>query len=298
MTQSLHQSVNSVDAPWEAPEDEGPTKGGGQAGGVLGRAGRWLVATGRGRILLTVVNIAVFGVLWETVVQVTDVRPVFLPALSSIWHELHVMIGEGIYFPTVRSSVWYYAWTMLLSIVIAIPLGMGVGSFSALDRTLGPYLWAAFMTPRIVFIPVILLWLGINEWGKLGIILTSTVPPMAVVVLDGAKTVDASLVKVARSFGAGRLQTLRKVVMPASMPFVGTGLRLGFARGLVGLFAAELFTASEGLGYVMYQASRQFNGSRVFVMLLTFLVLSLLTVGATSALEKRLSRWRGEGATL
>lgn len=259
---------------------------------------RWLVSTGKGRVVLTVVNVTLFGVLWETVVQLSGVRPVFLPALSGIWAELQVLVDEGLYFSTVGSSAGYYAWTMVLSVIVGLPLGMIVGSIRALDRTLGPFVWAAFMTPRIVFVPVILLWLGINEWGKLGIILTSTVPPIAVVVLDGAKTVDASLVKVGKSFGATRLQTLRKIVMPATMPFVGTALRLGFARGLVGLFAAELFTASEGLGFVMYQASREFNGERVFVMLLTFLVLSLLTVSATSGLEKRLSRWRGEGAML
>lgn len=262
------------------------------------RMGRWLVSSTSGRLLLTVVNVTIFAALWETIVRVAGIQPIFLPALSGIWGELHVMVDQGIYWNTVGSSVWYYLATMFLSVVVAVPLGLMVGAIPTLDRTLGPYVWAAFMTPRIVFIPVILLWLGINEWGKLGIILVSTVPPIAVVILDGAKTVDASLVKVGRAFGASRIQTLRKIVTPATMPFVGTALRLGFARGLVGLFAAELFTASEGLGFVMYQASRQFNSERVFVMLLTFLVLSLATVSATSALENRLSKWRADGASL
>lgn len=262
------------------------------------RFGRWLLSSSAGRLLLTVVNVTIFAALWETIVWAADIQPIFLPALSGIWAELQVMLDQGIYWDTVGSSVWYYLGTMLLSVVVAVPLGLLVGAIPTLDRTLGPYVWAAFMTPRIVFIPVILLWLGINEWGKLGIILTSTVPPISVVILDGAKTVDASLVKVGRAFGASRIQNLRKIVTPATMPFMGTALRLGFARGLVGLFAAELFTASEGLGFVMYQASRQFNSERVFVMLLTFLVLSLATVSATSALEKRLSRWRADGAAL
>lgn len=289
MTQGVQEATAADDV---GAEPQGPHDP------VLRRAGRWLVSSRPGRILLTVVNVAIFGALWETIVQVADIQPIFLPALTAIWGELHVLLDEGLYWSTVGSSVTYYAWTMVLSVAIAVPLGLLVGAIPTLDRTLGPYVWAAFMTPRIVFIPMILLWLGINEWGKLGILLTSTVPPIAVVILDGAKTVDASLVKVGKAFGASRIQTLRKIVTPATIPFLGTAMRLGFARGLVGLFAAELFTASEGLGFVMYEASRQFNSERVFVMLLTFLVLALTTVSTTSALEKRLSRWRADGASL
>lgn len=291
MTQGLQEEPHAAHEEAVSPKSE-------HARGPLRRLGGWSVSSTSGRLLLTVVNVMVFAALWETIVRAADIQPIFLPALSGIWAELQVMLDQGIYWDTVGSSVWYYLATMVLSVAVAVPLGLMVGAIPTLDRTLGPYVWAAFMTPRIVFIPVILLWLGINEWGKLGIILTSTVPPIAVVILDGAKTVDASLVKVGRAFGATRIQTLRKIVTPATMPFVGTALRLGFARGLVGLFAAELFTASEGLGYVMYQASRQFNSERVFVMLLTFLVLSLATVSATSAFEKRLSRWRADGASL
>lgn len=291
MTQSLQDGTQGA-----SPEVTTVDTGTGES--PARRLGRWLVSTTPGRLLLTVVNVTIFAALWETIVWAAEIQPIFLPALSGIWDELQIMLDQGIYWDTVGSSVWYYLATMLLSVVVAVPLGLLVGAIPTLDRTLGPYVWAAFMTPRIVFIPVILLWLGINEWGKLGIILTSTVPPIAVVILDGAKTVDASLVKVGRAFGASRIQTLRKIVTPATMPFLGTALRLGFARGLVGLFAAELFTASEGLGFVMYQASRQFNSERVFVMLLTFLVLSLTTVSLTSALENRLSRWRADGASL
>lgn len=290
MTQGVHDATSAADMDAFVGEE--------QQEPALRRMGRWLVTDRWGKLLVTVVNVTLFGVLWQTITVVADLPTIFLPSLTGIWGELQVLLDEGLYWSTVGSSVTYYVWTMVLSVAIAVPLGLLIGAIPTLDRTLGPYVWAAFMTPRIVFIPMILLWLGINEWGKLGILLTSTVPPIAVVVLDGAKTVDASLVKVGKAFGASRVQTLRKIVAPATIPFLGTAMRLGFARGLVGLFAAELFTASEGLGFVMYEASRQFNTERVFVMLLTFLVLALSTVSATSSLEKRLSRWRADGASL
>jgi NitT/TauT family transport system permease protein len=171
-------------------------------------------------------------------------------------------------------------------------MGLAIGGIRILDRIFHPYIWAIYTTPRLILMPLILLWVGINDAARIVIIVLSAVPATLVVVMEGVKTVDGSLLRAARAFGAGRVSLFRSVVFPATVPFIATGVRMGVSRGLIGLFIGELFTAATGIGYILTLASKTFNSARAFGVLFIFVLFCVAMVSLSQLLERKVSQWR------
>jgi NitT/TauT family transport system permease protein len=181
---------------------------------------------------------------------------------------------------------------MVISIVIAVPLGLFIGGVRIVDKIASPYIWAIYTTPRLILMPLVLLWVGINDTARIVIIVLSAVPATLVVVMEGVKTVDNSLLRAARTFGASRYRLFRSVVMPSTVPFIATGIRMGVSRGLIGLFIGELFTAANGIGYIISLSTKTFNSAQTFAMLFVFVFFCVAMVGLTQLLERKVSVWR------
>jgi NitT/TauT family transport system permease protein len=248
--------------------------------------------TTRQKIVITIVNLALFCSAWEAITRIFDMPSLLVPRFSAVVAELPVMIDEGVLWTNSAISLKMYFIGMAISIVIAIPFGLLVGGVKWIDRLLSPYIWALYTLPRLILMPFVLLWVGINDSARITLIVLSAVPAILVVVMEGVKTTDASLLRAARSFGARRLDAVRAVVLPSMVPHIATGVRMGVSRGLLGLFIGELFTASAGIGFVMVTASRQFDSARVYLILFLFIGFSVALVGLTQWLENRASRWR------
>lgn len=250
---------------------------------VYTRKQRWIIGT---------VNLATFFLIWQIAATTTDIPQLFLPSVTDVFRELREMHEEGILWNNLAISAWIYVVGMVISIVIAVPLGLLIGGVRILDRILAPYVWAVYTTPRLILMPLILLWVGINDTARIVIIVLSAVPATLVVVMEGVKTVDNSLIRAAKSFGASRFRLFRSVVLPSTVPFVATGIRMGVSRGLIGLFIGELFTAANGIGYIITLASKTFNSARTYGMLLIFIMFCVAMVGLSQLLERKVSAWR------
>ncbi|MGH8825517.1 MAG: ABC transporter permease [Jiangellaceae bacterium] len=244
------------------------------------------------RWIIGIINITAFFVLWQVAATTTDIPQLFLPSVTDVFRELGEMHDEGILWNNLAISAWIYIVGMAISIAIAVPLGLFIGGVRAVDRVVAPYVWAIYTTPRLILMPLVLLWVGINDTARVVIIVLSAVPATMVVVMEGVKTVDNSLLRVARSFGAGRVNLFRFVVLPSTVPFVATGIRMGVSRGLIGLFIGELFTAATGIGYIITLASKTFNSARTYGMLLIFILFCVAMVGLSQLLERKASAWR------
>jgi taurine transport system permease protein len=247
------------------------------------RKQRWLIGT---------VNLTVFFTVWQLIATYTDVPKLFLPSVTEVWGQLVGLHEQGLLWGNLGISLWIYVVGMVISIVIAVPLGLFIGGIKAVDRIASPYIWALYTTPRLILMPLILLWVGINDTARIVIIVLSAVPATLVVVMEGVKTVDNSLLKAARSFGASRLRLFRSVALPATVPFVATGIRMGVSRGLIGLFIGELFTAANGIGYIIALSSKTFNSAQTYAMLFIFVFFCVAMVGLTQLLERKASVWR------
>ena len=181
---------------------------------------------------------------------------------------------------------------MAIGLFFGIPMGFATGGIKVLDRIFGPYLWTLYSLPRIILIPIIFLWVGINNNARLAIVIISVIPQVAVVVMDGVKTTSYHLVQVGRAFGANRWQLLTNIMLPSSIPFIGTGIRLGLLRGLIGLFVGEMFITSDGIGWIIGYARSKFDMDRVFAVLLIFIGFSVACLALTRFLENRMSLWQ------
>ncbi len=248
--------------------------------------------TRRQRIAFSALNLAVFLAVWELVARYGGIPKLFLPAVTDVIGEVGRMQEQGLLLDNLWFSLRSYAIGMVVSLVIAIPFGMVLGGVKILDKIVSPYIWALYTLPRIILMPMVLLYVGINERATIVLIILSAAPATLVFVMDGIKTVDNSLLRAARSFGADRRRLFTHVAMPSMLPFIATGVRMGVARGLLGLFIGEIFTGVRGIGYVIVRAHRAFNSPRIFAMLLIFILFSVFMVGVTQVLERRASLWR------
>lgn len=250
------------------------------------------VFTRRQRIVISILNLTAFCVIWQLVAVYGNVPTLFLPSFTAVIGELREMSAEGILWGNLWISLSIFLIGMAISMAIAIPAGLLIGGIPILDKALSTYVWALYTMPRIVLMPLLLVWVGINDAARIWIIVLSAVPATLVVIMEGVKTVDNSLLVAGRSFGAGRLKLFIHVVVPSTVPFIGTGVRMGVSRGLLGLFIGEVFTGVNGIGYIITLAQKTFNSAQIYAMLLIFVLFCVALVSATQWLERKVMEGR------
>jgi len=183
-----------------------------------------------------------------------------------------------------------------LSIIVGLPLGLIMGRSSTLEDLLDPYITAANATPRIVVLPLLILWFGSGIWSKILIVFAGALFPLLINTYIGVKNVNRVLVNVVRSFGANEWQLMKIVVLPNSVPYIIAGLRLAIGRAILGVVVGEFFGSSEGLGYMIASAATNYKVDVVFVGVAIFMALSVILTLAVKHLESRLASWRPETA--
>ena len=147
-------------------------------------------------------------------------------------------------------------------------------------------------TPRVALLPLIIIWLGIGILSKIGIIFLGAVFPLIINTRDGVKTTPVSLLNAARSFGASEWQLFRSVVVPSTVPFILTGLRLVIGRALIGVMVGELYAATAGIGFMITVAGATFQTDKVFVGVLIFALSGMIATDVIDRIERRFDKWR------
>jgi len=183
-----------------------------------------------------------------------------------------------------------------LSIAVGLPLGVLFGRVPWLDDLVDPFVTALNATPRIVWLPLLILWFGLGMWSKVMIVFLGAVFPLLVNTYEAVRNADRVLVNVVRSFGGSRWQVARIVVLPGALPYVVAGLRLAIGRAILGVVVGEFFGASRGLGYMIASAASSYRPDVMFAGVLVLMALSLALTFSVQAVEARLTRWRPEAA--
>jgi NitT/TauT family transport system permease protein len=153
---------------------------------------------------------------------------------------------------------------------------------------------ALYTTPRIAFAPVLLLWFGIDMASKIAIVFLGCVFPILINSFYGMRVVSREFVEVGRSFRLSRSRLFLKILLPASVPFILSGLRLAVGRGLTGVAIAEWFGATEGLGYMIFFAGQTLNIPILFVCVAVFALLGILGFQILKIIEELATPWRKE----
>jgi NitT/TauT family transport system permease protein len=190
-------------------------------------------------------------------------------------------------------SLWRVLASMALAILIAVPTGLILGQSKKLNTLFSPFIYLVYPIPKVVLVPIVLLFLGIGDLPKIVIIFLILFFQILVLVRDQAASLRPELIQSVRSLGAGRRALFRFVYLPASLPAILTALRQSVGTAVAVLYIAELFATQQGLGYYIY-----LNGSTLFnypAMYAGVVAMSLLGLGlyfSIDWLEQRLTPWQ------
>jgi sulfonate transport system permease protein len=237
--------------------------------------------------------------LAEAAVRLGWIAPHLLPAPSDVFEALLQMLREGQLSQHVLASSLRVAGGFALGAGLAVLLGALVGLSGFAAALLTPSFQALRAIPSLAWVPLLLLWLGIDEASKVALIAIGAFFPVYMGVASGFRDVDRKLVEVARLRGLGRVALARRVLLPAALPAVLTGLRNGLSLAWMFMVAAELIAASRGLGYLLTDGRETGRADLVLAAIVLLAVLGKLSDGAMAVIERRALRWRDSfgGAT-
>ncbi|HXG50157.1 MAG TPA: ABC transporter permease [candidate division Zixibacteria bacterium] len=245
------------------------------------------------KLLLGSSSVILFLLIWELCGNILQlINPMFMSAPSLIWKAAVQLFSSGEIWNDLRVSGIEFFWGYLLSVIFAIPFGIAIGWYKKLAYLFDPFVNAMNATPRVALLPLVIIWLGIGILSKIGIIFLGAVFPLLINTRDGVKTTPHNLLNAARSFGASEWQIFRSVVLPSTVPFILTGLRLAVGRALIGVMVGELYAATAGIGFMITVAGATFQTDKVFVGVLIFAITGMLATDVLDRIERRFDRWR------
>jgi sulfonate transport system permease protein len=247
-------------------------------------------------ILPWVLPLAVL-VVWEVVSRLGWVAAHLLPPPSVLLDTLRELARDG--------SLWKHisisSGRVLAGFVIGAGLGLLIGALVALNRRveilLDPSLQALRAVPSLAWVPLLLLWLGIDLAPKLTLIAIGTFFPMYLATLSSLKNVDRKLVEVGVQLGFSKAQLLRHIYLPCALPGVLTGLRAALGLGWMFLVAAELIAATSGLGYLLTDGRETGRADLVLIAIILLALLGKASDALLVKLENRLLIWRDVAQT-
>jgi ABC-type nitrate/sulfonate/bicarbonate transport system permease component len=218
----------------------------------------------------------------------------FFTTPSKIAFKFYELLAAGTIREHFYVSAWEFVAGLALSIAVGLPFGLIMGRSRAIEALLDPYVTALNATPRLVFLPLLIIWFGIGMWSKVMIVFLGAVFPLLINTYAGVKNVDRVLINMVRSFGAREWQIMKIVVLPYAVPYIVAGLRLAIGRAVLGVVVGEFFGATKGLGAMMARAASAYQVDVVFVGVAIFMGISLFFTLTVKKIEANLTRWRPE----
>jgi NitT/TauT family transport system permease protein len=232
-------------------------------------------------------------IIWE-LLALLIARPVFPPPTQVLVVFFEQITGDLGWHLLVSSGRVIAA--IVLSVLTAVPAGLGLGQIRALNRLFSPLIYIAHPIPKIVFLPVILVLFGSGDGSKVFLIALILFFQILVVVRDEAAELRPELILSVRSIGAGRRALFRYVYLPASLPAVLTALRVSVGTAIAVLFIAETYATSSGLGYyIIVESWGALRYAQMYAGVLAMSLLGLALYFAVDGLDRRLCPWREGG---
>src|SRR5256712_9654713 len=242
--------------------------------------------------LVGITSFAVILLVWESAVRFGWINPFFVSEPSAIALSLNQAARSGELWHNLAVSLREFAIGYGASVVVGILAGALAGRFRTVEYALDPFLWFLYSAPLIAFYPIFVLWFGLGVPTGIVITFLLSVTQIAANTLRGIQSVNPGLLRAARSFGASERDLLWKVVLPASVPMVIAGLRLGVGRALMGVVVGELFGATAGLGFSINYYGALLKTTDMIASLVVIVGLGVLCPPALGAGEARFESWR------
>jgi ABC-type nitrate/sulfonate/bicarbonate transport system permease component len=230
---------------------------------------------------------------WQVLVWTGVVDPRFSSSPVGAVSSLGYLADNGSLWAPTASTLQSVALGMVISVVIAVPVGLVIGRSVVLHGLSEPLISIMYSVPFVVFLPIIIFWFGIDNTARLVIVVWAAVFPLLINVVAGARNLDGNYLQVSRVFCSSRLKTLWSVSLPGTMPYILAGIRQAVGRSLVGAIVAELFMGTEGLGYVVQTETSNFQMDHAMAAIAVIAVIAVVLNRGVAWLEKRLTFWSG-----
>jgi NitT/TauT family transport system permease protein len=238
------------------------------------------------------ITLLVIVVAWELLGRYVLTNRLFFAPLSEVaiagvqlWQSGELQTHIWVSFSELMEGVF-------AAILVGIAAGVTIGVSQRVREYTEIYITALYATPLVAVTPLLILWLGIGVVSKAAVVFLTALFPILINTAAGVRATDPQLIEVAQSFCATRAQIIAKVMLPAAVPFMLTGIRLGIGRGIVGVVVGELFGARAGLGYLIFTAGQTFDVPALFVGILTLAAMGVGLTLAAQLVEQRALRWR------
>jgi ABC-type nitrate/sulfonate/bicarbonate transport system permease component len=257
---------------------------------------RALAAAGRG---LAAMRPTVFALLagvcaWEAIGRLWHIS--FLPPFSRVLLRAGGLIASGEILGYLAASMTALMLGYGLAVGAGVLLGLLMGRYRKVEYALDLYINAMLATPKIVLVPVLFALFGLSRSVQVAVVFLSAFFVIVVNTSSAIRTVDASTIEMARSFGASERQLFTKVLLPGSLPLTMAGLRLGMGRAVKGMINAEMLIVVFGLGGLLSTYGSRFDAEGVFAILLVVVSVALLCTFVVQSIERRVTRWMEPGA--
>lgn len=196
----------------------------------------------------------------------------------------HTFASEVV--PAFGDTLWGFAVGFAVCVVVGVPIGLLMARLRVVELALEPYVNALYATPRLVLIPVLILWLGVNFQLRVAVVIVSGLFPIILNAYLGAREVDENLIDVGTAFAANRFQLLRTIVFPGSLPYVFAGMRIGLGRAFIGIIVAEIETSAIGIGNLISKDATEIRMAAMWVAIISLGIVSIFLSTGLKSVER------------
>ncbi|HXF86334.1 MAG TPA: ABC transporter permease [Anaerolineales bacterium] len=230
--------------------------------------------------------------LWEAVVRISGLPKFILPSPADVWARFLIALTDGSLIYHTRVTLTEILLGLLVGVSFATIVGYALAKSRSLEKVLSPYLVASQAIPIVAIAPLLVIWLGDGILSKVIICALIVFFPVLVNTIVGVRAVPLALYDLMKSLHASRAQILLKVELPASLPVLLGGLRIGATLSVIGAIVGELVDAEEGLGFLLQLGDFQYDTPMVFVAVFTLITLALTLYGIVRLLENKFLKWQ------
>ncbi len=242
--------------------------------------------------VITTASIGVMLLVWEVVGRNTN--PIFGSYPTAIAAAAWEITASGELGTALLQSLRAFLLGFALSIVIGVPIGLVIGRSWITEAALGIYVTSGNAMPLVAVVPLLILWLGLGFKVKVAIVLLMSVFPIIMNTWLGVAAVPKALIEVGQTFVAPPSVILRRIVLPATVPYIMAGIRLAIGRAVVAMIIAEFFTTISGLGAIVINAANNFETATMFVPIILLMLLALGLDALIGWAEHKVAPWQAE----
>ena len=244
------------------------------------------------RLLIGLGSIVLMLVVWEGSANLRFIDVRFSSSPTRIVTSGFEMLGSPEFFYDAGSSLAKFAWGMLLACAVGIPVGIAMGRNRRLRLTIDPIVMVFYSVPSTIFLPLIILWFGIDISAYAILVFIGAVFPILVNSMAGIRQVDELLVRAARSFGANEFDLFCLVLVPFALPFVMAGVRLGLGRGLMAVILGEMYFSIAGIGHLIMRYQAGLNTDKLMFLVVFTACFGVTLIAIARWVETWLGPWR------